>query len=169
MKTFLPLFAHSSTFLSSFSHSSHAQVSKAKESARLERLQEEADAERKAREFRARPMPKFGSQNTPTSSKAEASPVLLGLDILNHDAPSIDTSTTGRENVEPQIATPRNQPTKSLAFVPHSTARAKKRASFDELRALHERERQDEQETLRRSMIKQQRAELTKFSRENLL
>jgi len=107
-------------------------------------------------------MPKFISKNAPTSTQ---SPVLFGLKILSNQSPAAGTS--GSENIEPQVSTPQNQAFKPAAYVPHSTIRAKKRASFDERRALHEIEREEEQERLRLSMIKQKRAELSKL-RENL-
>lgn len=141
------------------------QASKAKEVARLERLQQEADtARREATRFRARPIPKSVSRrNAP--SFTQSSPVLLGLNILSH-APSIDTS--GSENIEPQVVTPRKQQPKLAAYEPHSTVRAKKRASFDERRALHELEREEEQQRLRKTTIKQRRAELSRLARDSL-
>lgn len=147
-------------------YSSPDQVSKAKEVARLERLQQEADAERKAREFKARPMPRSLSRSTPSS--AHQSPILLGLNILSHDTSVSSIDKSGSENVEPQFTTPRNnQASKSFAYEPHSTIRAKKRASFDERRALHEIEREQHEERLRQSTIKSRRAELSKL-RESL-
>lgn len=125
----------------------------------MKRFQEEVDAERKAWEFRARPMPKTTPKNPSTES-----PVLFGLRILSQGASSsTPADTTGSENIAPQIATPRDQGRKSDAYVPHSTIRAKKRASFDERRALHEIEQKEEEERRRKAEIKERRAQLYKL------
>lgn len=126
----------------------------------MKRFQEEVDTERKAWEFRARPVPKTTPKNPSTSTE---SPVLFGLRILNQGASSTPVETTGSENVAPQVATPRDQGRKSSAYVPHSTIRAKKRASFDERRALHEIEQNEEEERRRKAEIKQRRAQLYKL------
>ena len=139
------------------------QVPERREAARLAQLQQELDAERKAREFQTHSIPKSVSENAPTSTQ---SPVLFGLKILSHQSPAaLDKS--GSENVKPQMTTPENPRSKSVAYIPHSTIRAKKRASFDERRALQELEREEEQERLRQSTIKQRRAELSRL-RESL-
>lgn len=96
----------------------------------------------------------------PTSTE---SPVLFGLRILNNHVSTSNTDMSVRENVAPQIATPRNQGRKSAPYEPHSSIRAKKRASFDERRALHEIEREHEQERLRQAAIKQSRVELSRL------
>ena len=138
------------------------QASKAKEVAHLERIQRGEDEARKGTLFRPRLVPKSISlANAPPITE---SPVLLGLEILSYQAPpSTDNSVS--ENIEPQITTPQNQRSKTTAYELHSTIRAKKRASFDERRALREMERQEEQEKLRQSMIKQRRAELTRLGK----
>jgi hypothetical protein len=133
----------------------------------LKEFQEEVDAERKAWEIQACPMPKSVSKKALASTE---SPVLFGLRILNQRASStMHTSNTsvGSENIAPQVTTPPNQRRKSAAYEPHSTIRARKRASFDEQRALHEIEREEEEERIRQVAIKQRRAELIKL-RENL-
>jgi hypothetical protein len=67
------------------------------------------------------------------------------------------------ENMEPQVATPRNPHSGIVPYEPHSTVRAKKRASFDERRASNEIVREEEQQRVRQSVIKQKKKELIKL------
>lgn len=73
----------------------------------------------------------------------------------------IDSSDN--ENVGPQVAVPQNLQSGVAPYEPHSTIRAKKRALFDERRALNAIVRQEEQQRVRRAFIKQTKKELSKL------
>jgi hypothetical protein len=132
----------------------YKQASKRQEKSQQERQQLETVKERNLRALRARPLPVFA-----TSSAASPSP-LLGLQILNTQKTPTRMDLTDTENMEPQVATPQKPHVGIVPFEPHSTVRAKKRASFDERRALNEIVRQEEQQRVRQSVVEQMKKEL---------
>lgn len=132
----------------------YKQASKRKETPHRERQQLETVEERNSRAFRARPLPVSA-----TNSATSPSP-LLGLQILNTQKTPTRMNLNDTENMEPQVATPQKPHVGIVPYEPHSTVRAKKRASFDERRASNEIVRQEEQQRVRQSVIEQMKKEL---------
>lgn len=128
-----------------------------KETSHRKGQQRETVKEQNSRAFRARPL-----AVSLTSSAASPSP-LLGLQILKTQKTPTRMDLNDTENMEPRVATPQKLHVGIVPYEPHSTVRARKRASFDERRASNDIFRQEEQQRIRQSVIEQKKKELIKL------